>query len=75
MKLKATGCGSISTVFFSIVSLCVSSIIIITTIIIITITMIIIVIIIMIIVLPETRKYWVDVQRGIVLSHGERDPL
>ena len=25
--------------------------------------------------LPETRKYWVDVQRGIVLSHGERDPL
>ena len=24
---------------------------------------------------PETRKYWVDVQRGIVLSHGERDPL
>ena len=75
MKLKATGCGSISTVFFNIVSLSVSSIIIITTIIIITITMIIIVIIIMIIVLPETRKYWVDVQRGIVLSHVERDPL
>ena len=25
--------------------------------------------------LPETRKYWVDVQRGIVSSHGERDPL
>ena len=24
---------------------------------------------------PETRKYWVDVQRGIVSSHGERDPL
>ena len=24
---------------------------------------------------PETRKYWVDVQQGIVLSHGERDPL
>ena len=23
----------------------------------------------------ETRKYWVDVQHGIVLSHGERDPL
>ena len=22
----------------------------------------------------ETRKYWVDV-RGIVLSHGERNPL
>ena len=20
---------------------------------------------------PETRKYWVDVQRGIVLYHGE----
>ena len=25
--------------------------------------------------LPETRKYWVDVQRGIILSHGKRDPL
>ena len=25
--------------------------------------------------LRETRKYWVDVQRGIVSSHGERDPL
>ena len=25
--------------------------------------------------LPKTRKYWVDVQWGIVLSHGERDPL
>ena len=24
---------------------------------------------------PETRKYWVDVQRGIVSTHGERDPL
>ena len=24
---------------------------------------------------PETRKYWVDVQRGIVSSHGEKDPL
>ena len=24
---------------------------------------------------PETRKYWVDVQWGIVSSHGERDPL
>ena len=24
---------------------------------------------------PETRKYWVDVQREIVSSHGERDPL
>ena len=23
----------------------------------------------------ETRKYWVDVQQGIVSSHGERDPL
>ena len=23
---------------------------------------------------PETRKYWVDVQQGIVSSHGERDP-
>ena len=25
--------------------------------------------------LPETRKYWVDAQLGIVSSHGERDPL
>ena len=25
--------------------------------------------------LPESRKYWVNVQRGIVSSHGERDPL
>ena len=24
---------------------------------------------------PETRKYWVDIQQGIVSSHGERDPL
>ena len=24
---------------------------------------------------PKTRKCWVDVQRGIVSSHGERDPL
>ena len=24
---------------------------------------------------PKTRKYWVDVQWGIVSSHGERDPL
>ena len=23
----------------------------------------------------ETRKYWVDVQQGIVSFHGERDPL
>ena len=25
--------------------------------------------------IPETRKYWVDVQLGMVLSHGERDAL
>ena len=37
--------------------------------------MIIIIIIIIIIIPPETRKYWVDVQRGRVSSHGERDPL
>ena len=51
--------------------------------IIITITIIIIIItIIMIMIimkLPnntlETRKYWVDVQQGIVSSYGERDPL
>ena len=24
---------------------------------------------------PETRKYWVDVERGIISSHGKRDPL
>ena len=24
---------------------------------------------------PETRKYWVDVQWGIVSSYGQRDPL
>ena len=24
---------------------------------------------------PETRKYWVDVQQGIVSSHGEKEPL
>ena len=23
----------------------------------------------------ETRKYWVDVQQGIVSYYGERDPL
>ena len=46
--------------------------------IIIIITKIVIIIIIIIIILtafPKTRKYWVDVQRGIVSSHGERDPL
>ena len=35
----------------------------------------IIIIIIIIIIFPETRKFWVDVQRGKVSSHGERDPL
>ena len=34
-----------------------------------------IIIIIIIIMIPKTRKYWVDVQQGIVSSHGERDPL
>ena len=24
---------------------------------------------------PETRKYWVDVEWGIISSHGKRDPL
>ena len=23
----------------------------------------------------ETRKYWVDIQRGIILSHEVKDPL
>ena len=50
-------------------------IMIITVIIMIIIMIIIIIIIIIINFYPETRKYWVDVQRGIVLSHGERDPL
>ena len=36
---------------------------------------IIIIVIIIIIMFPETRKYWVDVQRGIVSYHGERHPL
>ena len=40
-----------------------------------TIIIIVIIIIIIIIVALETRKYWVDVQRGIISSHGERDPL
>ena len=39
------------------------------------IIVLIIVIIIIIIIELETRKYWVDVQRGIVSSHRERDPL
>ena len=38
------------------------------------IIIIVIIIIIIIIIIPETRKYWVDVQRGIVSSHGERNP-
>ena len=42
---------------------------------IIIIIMITIIIIIIIIIVPKTRKYWADVQRGIVSSHGERDPL
>ena len=50
-------------------------IMIITVIIMIIIMIITIIIIIIINFYPETRKYWVDVQRGIVLSHGERDPL
>ena len=33
------------------------------------------IIIIIIINFPETRKYWIDVQQGIVLSHGERGTL
>ena len=39
------------------------------------IILIIIIIIIIIIILPKNRKYWVDVQRGIVSSHEEMDPL
>ena len=42
----------------------------------------IIIIIIMIIIImmindniPETRKYWVDVQQGIVSSHWVKNPL
>ena len=36
---------------------------------------IIIVLIIIIIIVIIIRKYWVDVQRGIVSPQGERDPL
>ena len=36
---------------------------------------IIIIIVIIMIISSETRKYWVDVQRGTVSSHEERDPL
>ena len=25
--------------------------------------------------IPETRKHWVDVQWGIISSHGDKDPL
>ena len=52
-------------------------IIIIAIIMIIIIVLIIIVILIVIIIIIElkTRKYWVDVQQGIVSSHQERDPL
>ena len=58
MKSKATGCGSISTVFSSIVLLCVSIIIIIIIIIIIMIIILIIIItiIIMIIIIAYTVK-------------------
>ena len=44
----------------------------------IVIKMIIIIMIILIIIMinnPNTRKYWVDVQRGIVLSQGVKDSL
>ena len=37
--------------------------------------MVMIILIIIIIILPKNRKYWVDVQRGIVSSHEEMDPL
>ena len=58
MKSKATGCGSISTVFSRIVLLCISSIIIIIIIIITTIT--IIIIIIKIIIIIGWCKYSLD---------------
>ena len=44
-------------------------------IIIIVLIIIVMIIVIILIIELETRKYWVDVQRGIVSSHGERDPL
>ena len=52
-------------------------IIIIAIIMIIIIVLIIIVILIVIIIIIElkTRKYWVDVQQGIVSTHREREPL
>ena len=55
MKSKTTGCGSISTVFSSIVLLCISSIIIIIIITIITMMMIIIIITIIIIAKTITK--------------------
>ena len=44
-------------------------------IIIIVLIIIVMIIVIILIIELETWKYWVDVQRGIVSSHGERDPL
>ena len=38
-------------------------------------TIAIIMIIVIIIIIPKTRKYWLDVQRGIVPSHGEKNLL
>ena len=64
MKSKATGCGSISTVFSSLALLCVSSIIIIIIIIIIMMMIMIIVTIIIII-----TKYLFHV--GYIITHTE----
>ena len=63
MKSKATGCGSISTVFSSLALLCVSSIIIIIIIIIMMMIMIIVTIIIII------TKYLFHV--GYIITHTE----
>ena len=65
MKSKATGCGSISTVFSSLALLCVSSIIIIIIIIIIMMMMIMIIVTIIIII----TKYLFHV--GYIITHTE----
>ena len=66
MKSKATGCGSISTVFSSLALLCVSSIIIIIIIIIIIMMMMIMIIVTIIIIIT---KYLFHV--GYIITHTE----
>ena len=39
------------------------------------VVVVLLLLIIIIIIIIIIGKYWVDVQRGIISSHGERDPL